>query len=240
MFAEDAPADERVPRLAPRRVERGDLWQLGRHRLLCGDSGDMAGVDLLLDGKVAAFAFADPPYNAGVAQWDRGFVWRHDWLAERAAIVAVTPGTRQASRFLRQTEMPYRWAVGCWIANGMTRGDIGFANWIPAFVFARGRIYRGKQDFCRVTIQPGQYQQHKGQKPLAFLDWLISLFPKPGSLVIDPFLGSGTTLIACERTGRRCYGMEIEPHYCDIILRRWEQATGGRAVLLERQQEASA
>jgi len=83
---------------------------------------------------------------------------------------------------------------------------------------------------------PGTHDtdRHVTAKPIALVERAVELCTAPDSITLDPFIGSGTTLIACERTGRACYGAEIEPRYCDIVLRRWEQATGQTAIPLER------
>lgn len=221
---------------APKRtieVQPGDWWRLGRHLLFCGDTSSNAFVDRMPS---VPFAFADPPYNAGVAEWDEGFEWRHDWLIEKAQIVVVTPGTNSIFRFARTTRMPYRWSLACWIDNGMTHGALGFANWIYAALFAKGDVYRNAQDFVRVSIKTSESgeTQHKGRKPSEFIAWLIGLFTKQGDSVIDPFLGSGTTLLVAESMGRICYGGEINPEFCAEIIARWESMTGLRAEVIAR------
>lgn len=81
---------------------------------------------------------------------------------------------------------------------------------------------------------------HPAQKPLLLAELPIATHTKPGEAVYDPFLGSGTTLIAAERLDRRCYGLELEPRYCDVILGRWERFSGSRAELLDRTESAAA
>lgn len=231
-----AEAAERHVALAPKRtieVQPGDWWRLGHHLLFCGDTSSDVFVERMPS---VPFAFADPPYNAGVAEWDEGFEWRHDWLIEKAQVVAVTPGTNSIFRFARTTRMPYRWSLACWIDNGMTRGALGFANWIYAALFAKGDVYRNAQDFVRVSIKASESgeTQHKGRKPSEFIAWLIGLFTKQGDSVIDPFLGSGTTLLVAESMGRICYGGEINPEFCAEIIARWESMTGARAEVIAR------
>jgi ParB family chromosome partitioning protein len=209
-------------------VSPGEWWRLGRHLLYCGDTSDEAFISRV---PRAAFAFADPPYNVGAAEWDHDFAWRHDWLIDHAEIVAVTPGNFPLFDFARLTTMPYRWQIACWIDNGMTRGDLGFANWIGVCLFTRDSLHRDSQDVIRVSIQPSESGEttHKGRKPSELLVWLLDTFTEPGDVVIDPFLGSGSTLFAAEASGRTCHGGELRPEFCMEIIGRWEAKTGLRA-----------
>jgi ParB/RepB/Spo0J family partition protein len=231
-----AEAAERHVALAPKRtieVQPGDWWRLGHHLLFCGDTSSDQFVDRMPS---VPFAFADPPYNAGVAEWDEGFEWRHDWLIEKAQVVAVTPGISSIFDFARITKMPYKWSIACWIDNGMTRGALGFGNWIYAAIFSDSSLHRNAQDFVRVSIKANESDNtvHKGRKPSEFIAWLIGLFTKQGDSVIDPFLGSGTTLLVAESMGRICYGGEINPEFCAEIIARWESMTGLRAEVITR------
>lgn len=219
------PFQERIP--AP-VVQPGEWWRLGEHMLYCGDTSAPEFITRLPQ---AAFAFADPPYNAGVDVWDTEFIWNHDYLIASARRVVVTPGIASLFDFARRTTMPYRWAIACWIDNGMTRGALGFGNWIYAALFSHERIHINDQDFVRTSIDVSATDktQHRGRKPAGLLVWLLNRFTQPGEIVIDPFLGSGTTLLAAETTGRRCVGGEIDPEYCAAIIGRWQVATGGQA-----------
>jgi ParB family chromosome partitioning protein len=217
------------------QVEAGQVWKLGEHLLFCGDSASVEYRQLLsaVDPQhLLALAFADPPYNAGVAEWDHEFVWNHDYLAALAPVVAVTPGIASIQDFLRKTTMPYRWSMAYWLDNGMTRGAVGFGNWIYTALFANNSVYRNKQDFERVSISSADRDEleHKGRKPLAMLLHLVKTFTEEGNLILDPFLGTGTTLIVCEQTNRVCVGAEINPDYCTSIIKRWEHLTGKEAT----------
>lgn len=219
-----------VPQPEPKRtVQPGEWWQLGEHLLYCGDTSKPEFAAKVPD---ASFIFADPPYNAGVAEWDSHFVWSHDWLLDKAPIAAVTPGIVSIPDFYRHTAMRYGWSIACWVDNGMTRGELGFGNWIYVGLFARPGIslYRQAQDFVRVSIQgDNDATDHKGRKPSELLSYLLTTFTQSGDIVIDPFLGSGTTLLVAEKLGRRCVGGDIEPTFCDSIIRRWETMTGQHA-----------
>lgn len=198
-------------------------WQLGQHLLYCGDSTDSEFVDMLRT-QGAAFAFADPPYNVDKADWDRGFTWKHDYLSDVASVVAVTPGISAVADLFHVTAMPYRWSMSAWVTNGMTRGALGFGNWIYVALFSGlGSIHRNAQDHLRITVDASTTGEtaHESRKPARLLVDLIELFTTAGDAIIDPFLGSGTTLFAAEQTGRRCIGAEINPDYCREIIARY-------------------
>lgn len=220
-----AETDAAQPGDRARSVQAGEWWALGENRLFCGDSTSSEFVGAV---EQAAFAFADPPYGADAAEWDDAFVWDHDWLSDRAAVVAVTPGVVNVFRFANLTSMPYRWTFTCWINNGMTRGDMGFGNTILVPLFSHGSIYRNTQDFMQVSISVAETSQtdHRGRKPTGLVARLMELYSAEGESVVDPFLGSGTTLLVAEKLGRRCVGAEIVPDFCSQIIARWEALTG--------------
>lgn len=200
-------------------VQPGDWWRLGEHLLYCGDSADEA-----FTGQVTGqFAFADPPYNADKADWDRDFTWCHDYLTDVADIVAVTPGISAIPDFHSVTKMPYHWAMAAWITNGMTRGALGFGNWIYIALFSQAEsLHRNMQDHLRVNVSSAvPSTHHESRKPAELLVALIEAFTEPGDTVIDPFLGSGTTLFAAEQSGRKCVAAEIKPEFCAEILARY-------------------
>lgn len=212
-------------------IEIGKWYQLGKHLLFCGDSSSKE-----FKSKVenANFVFADPPYNANTTEWDKDFKWSHDWLVGIAPIVVVTPGIGNLSNFFKATSMPYKWAIACWIDNGMTRGAVGFGNWIFLSVFSKSSVYRNSQDFLRVSIKSSESEEtkHKGRKPSALLLWLLETFTTKNDVVVDPFLGSGTTLFVAEEMGRQCIGAEISLDFCNEIIERWSAITGKEIIKL--------
>ena len=216
----------------PVKVNPGEWWRLGDHLLYCGDTSKQDFTDRL---ESCALCFADPPYGAGKEGYDdSAFYWEHDYLIEFGEIVIVTPGIVSIYELARSTKMPYVWSIACWLNNGMTRGAIGFGNWIYGAVFSRGSIYRNSQDFYQVSISTAENSdtKHTTRKPAKYMVWLIELFTKQGELVIDPFAGSGQTLMACETTGRRCITGELDPEFCSAIVGRWQLLTGKEAIKL--------
>jgi len=219
--AEAAAAQLTKDNTDPKNPQPGQWWQLGPHRLYCGDSTDP---EFIKAAEGAAFAFADPPYNAGKAEWDEGFEWGHDYLADVADITAVTPGISAVQDFFAATSMPYRWSMAAWITNGMTRGALGFGNWIYLALFTRdGKLHRNAQDVLRITIDAASTAEsnHASRKPARLMIDLIDLFTTTGDVVVDPFLGSGTTLFAADQTGRTCIGAELDPLHCGEIIAKY-------------------
>lgn len=231
-------------RHSTKEVKSGQWWKLGQHLLYCGDSSYQEFI-AKAETVQASFAFADPPYNAGAADWDHGFEWNHNYLAKVAPVVAVTPGISSIKNFMNKNTMPYIWSMSYWIDNGMTRGVLGFGNWIYVALFAEGSLYKNSQDqmrlsnllndTARVSITNGDNDRpkHKGRKPLQMMKHIIELFTKPNQVVIDPFLGSGTTLIICEETNRVCIGAEKEVEFCKAIIAHWENISGKKAEVFE-------
>jgi ParB family chromosome partitioning protein len=228
-------------------VKHGQFWKLGRHVLYCGDTSSDEFRDYLPEK--AALAFADPPYGAKVTErptggapvhWDDEFYWQHDYLVDKADIVAVTPGNVNLFQFIRNTKMPYICPHATWISNGMTVvGPMGFTNWICTFLFAedRKKIFGHFQDFFKVTINNEETGDtaHRGRKPMALLVELINMYVKPSTsqLIVDPFAGSGTTLLAAESTGVSCITGELDPGYCLSIIARWQKISGGTAEAMK-------
>jgi len=202
-------------------VNFGDVWQLGPHTLTCCDSSTW-------DAPPAKLAFADPPYNAGIADWDIGFEWQHDWLIDKADLVVVMPCDESLAHFLRTTTMPYRCTIAHWIKNGMSKSPMGYGNHIIAAVFCKKstpyKVTRKRnQNYSEGIIKNIETEDsdHPGRKPLDFMVTWIDRLTNPGEVVIDAFLGAGTTLIAAEQIGRICHGAEINPEYCGFVLGRW-------------------
>lgn len=220
---------------ADERCSLGDVWILGDHVLYCGDTSTDEFRNLIrdrVDGK-ASLAFADPPYGANVEGYDDSkFYWDHDYLADASDVVVVTPGIVSIFELARRTAMPYRWSLAAWITNGMTRGAVGFGNWMYAAVFSSGSVFRQAQDFGKVTISNAEAEdtEHPTRKPTEYVQWIVETFSKPKEWVIDPFLGSGQTLMVCEASGRRCIGGELDPKFCSEIVARWEAMTKAEAL----------
>jgi ParB family chromosome partitioning protein len=207
--------------IEPLKIKQGEWFELGKHKIYCGSNTDDNFINNLPN---CSFAFADPPYNANVDEWDSGFTWNQDYLQNYAKVVAVTPGGWQANKLYQDSKMNYIWELACWIKNGMTHGKCGYSNWIKIAIFAKEQNKpKISQDFKDITIKTSETIEtsHKGRKPYPLMEWLIDMFTEVEDIVIDPFLGSGTTLLQCEKMGRICYGAEMNIQYCIDIVERF-------------------
>ena len=229
--AETGPAVPTAALTGALSATEGMAWQLGNHRLYCADSSVWRPP---LDAP-ARMAFADPPYGLTTAAWDSELCWEHDWLQDWADVVAVTPGIRNAHRWPALTTMRYHWTLTYWMSNSMTHGPVGYANVQHVWLYSRlDSVHVGKSDFGKGAVDPTEGRGHRGQKPTALLVWLMELLTNPGDWVIDPFAGSGTTVLAAEKTGRRCIAVEKESRHCEQIVSAWEQQTSQRAIAISR------
>jgi hypothetical protein len=221
----DVDTDRAAELLEKWQVQTGDLWQIGEHRLICGDCTDAATVARVMDGQRADLGFADPPYNAGVDEWDKGFAWSHDWLIDLCTYVIVTPGISAAHNFMKATNMPYKWTLAAYISNGFSRSAVGFGWWMYAPLFSNDSVFKQKPDAIEIALIVGQADtpaRHRGQKPPQFMEWVVGLYGD--NVVFDCFCGSGTTLVACENLGRKCRAIEISPAYVAVALERMSAA----------------
>lgn len=195
--------------------EEPPVVEIAGHLLLLGDNTDSA-IRARLPQHVA-MAFCDPPYNSTAEEWDGAHEWRQDYLVDMADIVAVTPGISAIQDFMTQTAMPYRWSTACVIDNGMARGALGFGNWMYTALFSKQKnLHRNRQDISKISIKASdKYDGHdlgaKRQKPPAYLAWLFELLTNPGDTILDPFAGSGTSVIVAHRLGRHCVAIEKDP-----------------------------
>lgn len=237
--------EDEVPEEADTRCKLGDLWQLGEHRLMCGNSTDITTVDALMDGAKADMVFTDPPYNVAFNGRSGKFdVIENDDLREddfKDLITAFCNIVRMLS--------PQAYYIWCnWQFYGILQEQLKYKNCIvwAKNVFGLGNGYRHQHEFCLFngTIDSGINNEsdlwqiakdtnyvHPTQKPIALCARALKNHKK-ANIVVDLFGGSGSTLIACEQLNRKCYMCELDPHYCDVIIQRWENFTGRKAVLI--------
>jgi predicted RNA methylase len=179
----------------------------------------------LLEPGSVDLVLTDPPYGVGKASWDTEFPLEWMELSEPVARMAlgVMPGITNVLSLPRHVgRMVYKWTLSIHIVNAIVRGAIGFGNWIPCLVYApEGQsLYTCNQDATQIAIS-GKMPDHPSPKPYQAMRWLVSRLP--GESVLDPFMGSGTTLRAAKDLGRRCVGVEIEERYCEIAAKRLSQ-----------------
>ena len=223
----------------------GDIWQLGRHRLVCGDSTDKATVELLMDGKKADMVFTDPPYGNGTSgKYGRGRLGvrtiKGDENLDVFTKVIESLEFERIVYFLQWRTLAESLesiskkglkinTVAVWDKkNAGLNGAGGISEQWEAIIFA-GNIKYKKFGGNVFTVAREQHRRkdspHPHQKPIKLLAEIFDFIDKCES-VFDPFGGSGSTLIACEQLGRTCYMMELDEKYCDVILQRYINLTG--------------
>lgn len=237
----------------------GDIWQLGRHRLMCGDSTDRETVDRLMDGQKADMVFTDPPY--GMSLDAEGFdkmptakgtthksytniIGDADDFNDDFINVIFDKFGYCGEIFLwggdYYSELIVDRKDGSWVVWDK-RQDGGMDNLFGSSFELCWSKARHKREIARVlwagyfgmSGEDTKKRVHPTQKPVALVEWFFKRYSKENEGVVDLFGGSGSTLIACEQLNRTCYMMELDPKYCDVIVRRWEALTGETAVLLE-------
>lgn len=216
-------------------LSAGDVFKLGNHILICADNTDPAVIEYLRQFNFS-FCFADPPYNLGIADYDKAeFIWSQDFLTEISNIVAVTPGINNIEFFLKNTSMQYRWLLICHVKNLKSGGAIGYTHYYPVFIFSNLKsVNFGIKDLFDITLQPIQGEDReiasKRQKPAGLLTYMFNGFTKEGDLIIDPFAGSGQTLMVCEALGRKCISIEVLPEMVRAIINRFKSKFGTEAL----------
>lgn len=235
---DEAPEPPVVPITKP-----GDLWILGEHRLLCGDSTKAEDVERLMAGAKADLCLTDPPYGLGDTTSEKNNYIDYDdtrinliktisgffpLAMSVAKCVVFTPGNVNTTLY-----EPPTWTMAWFTPAGAGRGPWGFCCWQPILCYGKDpKLAKGKgcHPDALTHTEASEKLGHPCTKPIKFWCWLMERTSEKGETVYDPFLGSGTTLIAAEQLGRKCYGMEISPQYCDVIVKRWENLTGRKAT----------
>ena len=239
----------------------GDVWLLGGHRLLCGDATQMEAVEKVLAGDLADMVFTDPPYNVnyGATMKDklRGKkrVIKNDNLGDgfeqflRDActnLLAVTKGAVyicMSSSELHTLQRTFREAGGhwstfvIWAKNTFTMGRSDYQRQYEPILYGwkegTEHFWCGARDQGDVWFvkKPVVNDLHPTMKPVELIERAIRNSSKSRDIVLDPFGGSGSTLIACEKTGRQARLIELEPKYCDVVVRRFQEFGGKQATL---------
>jgi DNA modification methylase len=276
---DDDPADV-VPGVSagPSLSKVGDLWDLDRHRLLCGSALETPAFAALMGEEQAAMGFTDPPYNVPIEGHASGLGATHhrpfpmasgemdsteftSFLCEAfrnlaafsvdGSIHFVCMDWRHVEELLAAGRAAYGELKNLcvWVKDNAGMGSLYRSQHELVFVFKHGRNghrnnvqlgrfgrnrsniwhYPGANSFARCGEEANLLALHPTVKPVAMVADAILDCSARGDIVLDAFLGSGTTVIAAERTGRRCYGLELDPAYIDTIVRRWQALTGGSA-----------
>ena len=242
--------DDVIPEVKESKVKRGDIWKLGEHRIMCGDSTSSDDVAKLMNGEKADMVFTDPPYGVSyqsnmrtktekfdVLENDDTFIteWINNLPLYSNGFVFVWTSWKVLKQWIEFCE-----GIGdlsniiVWDKGGGGIGDLKktFAtDFEVALVYHRGAEIIGKRlgSVWSVGKDSASSYLHPTQKPVDLAVMAIENILKKNKIVLDLFLGSGSTLIAAEKLNRKCYGMELDEKYCDIIIERWEQFTGLKA-----------
>ena len=262
--------EDAVPAAVEPRVKHGELWQLGNHRLLCGNSTDDNDVLKLLNGCSVDLVFTDPPYGMsygggraagstkkGARVKAHGMIINDD-LRGDALFDLVKDALSLSKKYSKKGSSSYicfnykNYSVfekavteagysinNCIVWDKKSIG-LGMAHYRPQheFIFyCKGDQWMGNKsqsDIWQMSRGNTSGYTHPTQKPVELIEKAILNSSKSDDIVLDLFGGSGSTLIACEKTKRKAYLMDLDPKYCDVIINRWEDYTGQTAYLLER------
>jgi site-specific DNA-methyltransferase (adenine-specific) len=239
--------------------KRGDIWVLGRHRLMCGDSTDAADLALLMDGNKADMLLTDPPYNVdytGKASELETRKIENDKMEDSAFQDFLTSAFSNAAENMKAGGVFYIWhadseglnfRVACkragfqvrqcliWNKNSMVMGrqDYQWKHEPCLYGWKDGASHLWASDRKQTTVldfeKPQKNNLHPTMKPIKLFDYQIKNNTKGDDIVLDLFGGSGTTIMAAEQNGRRGFVMEYDPKFVDVIVDRWEQFTGMKA-----------
>lgn len=265
---EDDFSDEDAEKAEP-RVKQGEIWQLGGHRLMCGDSTDAASVALLMDGNKADMVFTDPPYGVAIGDKNKTLneVAKGGRNSENIAndnisvddlypiLVKAMTNCRENCKdcacyyvtspqggelglmmMMKDAGLPVRhmliWEKNC-ATFSLGRLDYDYQHEPIFYTWTKSHKNYRNGEF-RTTIwrydKPRKCDLHPTMKPVELVANCMKDGTLEGDMVLDMFGGSGTTIIAAEQLGRKARLMELDPHYCDVIIARWEKLTGKEAV----------
>ena len=252
--------------------QKGDIWLLGEHRLMCGDSTDAEDVALLMDGDLAQLVITDPPYNVAIGSknkslneiqesgrivediigdkgmtdeeigekiWAPAFKNLCDFATDDCAIYVSMP--QGGTHMMMMMMMSRYWQVKhelIWLKNAPTfsMGRLNYDYKHEPIVYGWKKKHNWYAKEPKQSIlcfdKPKKCDLHPTMKPIALWAELICNSSQEGMIVSDFFGGSGTTIIACEQLKRKARIMELDPHYCDVIIARWEKLTGQKAIKL--------
>ena len=252
--------EDAVPEDVEPKVKLGELWQLGNHRLLCGDATSESDIATLMDNQKADMVFTDPPYNIN---YEGGSKIRdkikNDQIEEYYEFLLLV--FKNYRLFMKTGASIYICHADTERINVTKSFQDANFHFSSVIIWAKDNATFGRQDYFwkhepilygwstngshswfgpnnEDTIwnikRPSRSLEHPTMKPIELINRAIKNSSKSEDIIMDVFLGSGSTLIACEKTNRNCYGLELDPKYCDVIIKRWEDFTGQTAKLLER------
>lgn len=242
------------------KSKRGDIYQLGRHRLMCGDSTSDEDVEALAGGVKMDMLLTDPPYGVNyVGKTKDALKIENDAQTNDELLAFLVEAYSAADAIMKPGAVFYIWhadqkagvfrsacanvgwevrQVLIWVKNSMVLGrqDYQWKHEPCLYGWKEGAGHLWASDRKQTTIlefdRPTRNKEHPTMKPIPLFDYQIKNNTKGGDAVLDLFGGSGTTIMACEQNGRVGYVMEYDPRYVDVIIKRWEEFTGKKAVLV--------
>lgn len=258
--------DDDVPDVPEQPVTvEGDVWVLGNHRLMCGDSTSIDAVEKLMGGRKADMVFTDPPYNVGsenkgvaqnvskahkdlmAADWDKDFQIEAPLncalavMAKDCAVYICTSHHLAGRIWAWMKEWSDHYSFCVWSKPdpmpSLTKRHWTWDTELIPYATRGKHVFNAENgqhspSTWRINKQQGgEKTGHPTQKPVAVPQHAIEKSSRNNQIVLDLFGGSGSTLIACEKTNRECRMMELDPKYCDVIIKRWQDFTGKQAVL---------
>lgn len=253
---EDNIEDIEVPQEP--KSKTGDIYQLGNHRLMCGDSTSVRDVEFLMDNNLADMVLTDPPYNVDISN-AKGLKIKNDNMGDDEFFKFLSSAFFNLEKSLKPGGAFYIWFASREIIN--FRQALNKNNLVvrQELIWNKNHMILGRQDYhwkhepclygwkdgaahyfvddrTQTTVidedKPQLNDLHPTMKPIKLLSRQIVNSSRQKEVVLDLFGGSGSTLIACEKLNRRCFMMEMDPKYVDVIIARWEEYTGEKAVLL--------
>ena len=250
--------DDEIPEAKESKVKRGDIWQLGNHRIMCGDSTSSDDVAKLMNGEKVDMVFTDPPYNA-LKSWNKKETKSETRLNPNEWFANDNMSWEEFEQFIIKSfnnMTGHSLYICCdYRIYDIIKRNISLINYNLKHcivwkknIWGLGKRYRFQHEFIVYATKEnnspfyGDHSQsdvweidvdrktkHKTPKPVELPLKAIKNSSEKNNLILDSFLGSGSTLIAAEKLNRKCYGMELDEKYCDLIIERWEQFTGLKA-----------
>ena len=260
----EAIEDNYEPQDIETRCNIGDLWQLGNHKLICGDSTDVNVIERLMGGQKADLYLTDPPYNVDYTDGrenERKIMNDHFdtdeqcgeqlWLPafsnallhskDCCSVYCFMPQGGTHMMMMMMMMMKAGWQVKhelIWKKQSivLNRADYNYQHEPFLYGWNKTHKFYGKGKYKNTSVwefdRPTKSKEHPTMKPIELLGEILLNATEEGSNVLDTFGGSGSTLIACEQLNRKCFMCELDEHYCDVIIDRWETFTGEKAVLI--------
>jgi DNA modification methylase len=231
------------------KTKPGDIYQLGRHRLMCGDSTSIDAVEKLMGGSLADLVFTDPPYGVdykgihndskdGLEDLLRGAFGNYFAVSKSGAAIYCFHSDRCADVFHKVFREFFHFSsMIIWAKNSLTLSQTDYQSQHEPCLY--GWMNNGSHSWYSDRKQTSVWrfdkekvEGHTTPKPVALVEKAVQNSSKSGDIVLDLFGGSGSTMIAAEKQGRCARLMELDPKYCDVIVKRWEDFTGKKAELL--------